>query len=118
MNSSISTLNNMFGIPCSLRKSDIPESLPYFYSFGRQYYIVDMAGSSFLLVSLFEEEKFGAVAYKKQLGILMEKSGPTLLAFSFPAITRKQRDALIGSGNSVHCSAGSDLSAVLGYLVE
>ena len=94
MNSSISTLNNMFGIPCSLRKSDIPESLPYFYSFGRQYYIVDMAGSSFLLVSLFEEEKFGAVAYKKQLGILMEKSGLNV-AFSFPAITRKQRDALI-----------------------
>ena len=53
-----------------------------------------MGDASFLIVKLSDREKFGVVAFKKQLSQYMEKTGLNV-AFCFDDITRVQRDALI-----------------------
>ena len=61
---------------------------------GRVFYSAVMGDASFLIVKLSDREKFGIVAFKKQLSQYMEKTGLNV-AFCFDDITRVQRDALI-----------------------
>ena len=87
------TLKNAFGINCHLEQIKI-KGLPLYMTSGRIFYSAVMGEASFIFVTLFEKEKFGVVALKKQLCQYMEKTGLNV-AFCFNKLTRVQRDALI-----------------------
>ena len=86
-------LKNAFGINCHLEKIKL-KGLPLYMVSGRVFYSAVMGDASFLIVKLSDREKFGVVAFKKQLSQYMEKTGLNV-AFCFDDITRVQRDALI-----------------------
>ena len=86
-------LKKAFGINCHLEKIKL-KGLPLYMVSGRVFYSAVMGDASFLIVKLSDREKFGVVAFKKQLSQYMEKTGLNV-AFCFDDITRVQRDALI-----------------------
>ncbi len=86
-------IKKAFGIPSSISTCKTPHGLPFYLINDRKFYSFEIAGISVLLVVISETEKFGVVAFEKQLKKYMEASGsPT--AFVFPSITKVQRDAL------------------------
>ena len=86
-------LKNAFDINCHLEQIKL-KGLPLYMVSGRVFYSAVMGDASFLIVKLSDREKFGVVAFKKQLSQYMEKTGLNV-AFCFDDITRVQRDALI-----------------------
>lgn len=86
-------LKDAFGLTCHLDQIK-PKGFPLYMTSGRLFYRAGMGDASFLIVKLSGKEKFGAVAFKKQLSQYMEKTGLPV-AFYFDHITKIQRDALI-----------------------
>ena len=67
------------------------------YLAQRTMYLVEMEGIVFAIVEVRPDEKFGVVALKKQMRIYEEKLNCNI-AFSFSAITKNQREALLHNG--------------------
>ncbi|MBQ8995428.1 MAG: MarR family transcriptional regulator [Oscillospiraceae bacterium] len=86
-------LKNAFGINCRLEQIKM-SGLPLYMTSERAFYNAVMGEVSFMIVTISDKEKFGAVALKKQLVQYIEKSSLNV-AYYFDSLTRVQRDALI-----------------------
>ena len=76
-----------FGIPVKIRSCKAPKGLPFYMTNDRRFYHMKMADVSALLVELSSSEKFGVVAFEKQLKKYVEACGMPA-AFIFPALKK------------------------------
>lgn len=87
-------LKSEFGIECQVRETLI-SGLPLYMVAGRKIAEVTLLNYCFILVSIPKEDKFGAIALKKQLALYSEKSNGLDVAYCFEKTTKVQRNALI-----------------------
>lgn len=83
----------LFGLNFKVEKAET-KHLPLYMTAGRFFYTYTYDDCSFLVVKLSPEEKFGAVALKKQLGLLLSVY-EIPVAFELENLSRAQRDSLI-----------------------
>jgi len=86
-------IRSYFGISCEVEKTKIA-GLALYMTAGREFYMVNMEGLSFLLVKLPSNDRFGAIALDKQRALL-KKEMNCEVAFLFERITKLQREVLI-----------------------
>ena len=86
-------LKNVVGVDFRIEIMQI-KGMPLYMVSGRKFYRATMGDIPFLLVELLGQDRFGAVALKKQLVQYSEKTGLNVV-FGFDGLTRVQRDALI-----------------------
>lgn len=82
-----------FGINCTIEKTKV-KGLALYMTDGREFYMVNMDGLSFLLVKISGKDRFGAIALEKQLS-LFTKVMNCEVAYFFESMTKLQRDSLI-----------------------
>lgn len=89
----ISDFKKIFGENISVHKLEEKPNIALFLS-KRTMYQIKIYGISFVLIEIRSDEKFGAVALKKQMGVYEDKLQSNI-AFSFYTITKTQRNSLI-----------------------
>ena len=89
----LNELKKYFGNNVVLKKLDSKPNLALYLT-RRDMYGVRIEGVDFVLIHIGDSEKFGAIALQKQLAVYIENLQANV-AFSFDAITRAQRDALL-----------------------
>lgn len=89
----INDFKKIFGDNISIHKLEEKSNIAIFLS-KRTMYQIRIDGISFVLIEIQPDEKFGAVALKKQMGVY-EKTLQSNIAFSFHTITKTQRNSLI-----------------------
>lgn len=87
-------LENLFGAKFEEREIKFPKGLPIYMTSGRKLYQLSLDDASFIVVSVSEMNRFGVVALQKQQ-LQYEEFLNCNVAFSFPHLTKVQRDALI-----------------------
>lgn len=89
----INDFKKILGDNISIHKLEKKPNVALFLS-KRTMYQIKIDGISFVLIEIRSDEKFGAVALKKQMGIYEDKLQSNI-AFSFHTITKTQRNSLI-----------------------
>ncbi len=87
-------IKNSFGIDVHIEPLPAPRDLPFYMTNGRSFYKGCFDDISFLLVSLSDTDRYGAIALEKQLVWYMDSAG-TNIAYIAPALTKAQRDAFL-----------------------
>ena len=90
-------LQVLLGLPIKCTAWPGHKKLPLYLQNGRAFHIVRAADVSFLLVAPAESEQYRPLQLKKQCEKIQEAAGVPV-AFSFTAMTRPQRNALIHHG--------------------
>ena len=83
----------IFGLEFRTERMKTPD-LPLYLTAGRRFCKLSYDSCSFILVAIPENERFGAVAYEKQIRQISSKFGIPA-AFEFENISRTQRDSLM-----------------------
>lgn len=89
----INDFKKIFGDNISIHKLEEKPNIALFLS-KRTMYQIKIDGISFVMIEIRSDEKFGAVALKKQMGVYEDKLQSNI-AFSFHTITRTQKNTLI-----------------------
>lgn len=82
-----------FGIPVAVISCKPPKGLPFYMANGRKFFSIKISGIDALLVEIPDTEKFGVIAFEKQLKAYVEAVGEPV-AFIFHNLNKVQRDAL------------------------
>ena len=86
-------IKKAFGISAVINPCKAPKSLPFYMTNGRHFYHLKLAGITSLLIELSASEKFGVIAFEKQLTKYVE-AAEMPAAFIFNSLNKVQRDAL------------------------
>ena len=92
----IQAYKKLFGIHFK-EDSLLSDDLPVYLTAGRSFHKLSYADSAFVLVQIPDNEKFGVVAFEKQLAKLSAHYNLPV-AFGFKNVSRTQRDSLIERG--------------------
>ena len=84
---------DLFGLEFLTERVKVPD-LPLYLTAGRVFCRLSNGGFSFILVSIPENERFGVVAFEKQIRQISSKFNMPV-ALGFENISRAQRDSLI-----------------------
>ena len=95
-------LKKAFGISVKIISCKAPEGLPFYMTDGRRFYCLETTGIKSLLIELSESERFGVIAFEKQLRKYVEATGMSS-AYVFPSLNKIQRDALTDKGIPFIC---------------
>lgn len=99
-----SIISSAFGLNCKMDKTKV-KGLALYMTSGREFFMADIDGESFLLVKISANDRFGSIALEKQLTIF-KNTMECEVAFQFDSLTKLQRDALIK--RHIPFIAGSD----------
>ena len=83
----------LFGLEFRTNRMKTPD-LPLYLTAGREFRRLSNETGSFILVAIPENEKFGVVAFEKQIRQISAKFDMPV-ALGFETISRAQRDSLI-----------------------
>ena len=86
-------IENTFGIHSAVISCKPPKGLPFYMANGRDFFNIKINGIDALLVEIPDSEKFGVIAFEKQLKTYVEAAGKPA-AFLFHTLNKIQRDAL------------------------
>ena len=87
-------IKEMFGLDAQIEQIPAPPGLPIYMTANRTFSKVVVNDTAFLMVTLPDEDRFGAVALEKQLLKYMDAANMNV-AYAFPAMTKAQRDSLV-----------------------
>ena len=79
-------IKKAFGIQAVINPCKAPKGLPYYMTNGRHFYQLELAGITSLLIELSESEKFGVIAFEKQLTRYIEGAVASSAGISPPAL--------------------------------
>ena len=91
----LNQLKKAFGLDVQINQAAKPAGLPVYMTNNRAFFNVRIDQTDFLLVSIPDTDRFGVIALEKQLVRYM-KATNMLVAYTFPTLTKAQRDALVG----------------------
>lgn len=86
-------IKKAFGVSVVISPCKAPKGLPFYMTNGRHFYHLEFAEISSLLIELSASEKFGVIAFEKQLTKYIE-AAEMPAAFIFQSLNKVQRDAL------------------------
>lgn len=88
-------LKEAFGLDVQMDQTVKPSGLPVYMTNNRTFCKVRIDQTDFLLVGIPDTDRFGVIALEKQMSRYM-KATNMLVAYTFPSLTKVQRDALVG----------------------
>ena len=88
-------LKKTFGLDVQIGQAVKPSGLPVYMTNNRMFFKVRIDQTDFLLVGISDMDRFGVIALEKQMARYM-KATNMLVAYTFPSLTKAQRDALVG----------------------
>ena len=91
----LNQLKKAFGLDVQINQAAKPAGLPVYMTNNRVFFDVSINHVDFLLVSIPDTDRFGVIALEKQMARYM-KATNMLVAYTFPTLTKAQRDALVG----------------------
>ena len=91
----LNQLKKAFGLDVQINQAAKPAGLPVYMTNNRVFFDVSINHVDFLLVSIPDMDRFGVIALEKQMARYM-KATNMLVAYTFPTLTKAQRDALVG----------------------
>jgi len=97
-------INSFFGFECKIEKTKV-KGLALYMTAGREYFMVNVEGLSFLLIKISSNDRFGAISLEKQLVSIKEATNYEV-AYHFDKLTKAQRDSLLT--RRIPFIAGSD----------
>ncbi len=97
-------ISSAFGINCKIEKTKV-KGMALYMTAGREFFMADVEGLSFLLVKISSDDRFGAIALEKQLAAL-KIAMECEVAIWFESLTKLQREALLK--RHIPFIAGSD----------
>lgn len=106
----------LFGVEFSEKKMTVKD-LPIYLSANRSFKMLSYSGFEFILVRISSDEKFGVVAFDKQIKQISSKYGKPV-ALSFDNISRSQRDSLIGKNIPFISDSGQLYLPFLGMILS
>ena len=86
-------IKKAFGVSVVISPCKAPKGLPFYMTNGRHFYHLEFAEISSLLIELSASEKFGVIAFEKQLTKYIE-AAEMPATFIFQSLNKVQRDAL------------------------
>lgn len=97
-------ITSAFGINCKIEKTKI-KGMALYMTAGREFFMADVEGLSFLLVKISSDDRFGAIALEKQV-VVLKNAMECEVVFWFDSLTKLQREALLK--RHIPFIAGSD----------
>lgn len=110
-------LKREFGISFTVRKCNAPSGLPFYMTDGRDFYVCASDELQFLMITISEQSRFGAVALEKQLSRYMKASGMNT-AYQFTSLNKVQRDALVSRNIPFICMPDQMYLPFLGIILS
>lgn len=86
-------ISSAFDINCKIEKTKV-KGMALYMTAGREFFMADVDGISFLLVKISSDDRFGAIALEKQIAAL-KIAMECEVAVWFECLTKLQREALL-----------------------
>lgn len=88
-------LKDAFGLDVQIEQAVQPSGLPLYMTNNRLFFKVRIGQTEFLLIDISDKDRFGVIALEKQMARYMKATNMPA-AYKFSALTKAQRDALVG----------------------